>query len=49
MADYAARVHRDGVAGDSFVAGGGQREQTSDCGDRALDEGFIRAEEWACS
>lgn len=23
MADYTARVHRDGLAGDSFVAGGG--------------------------
>jgi len=23
MADYTARVHRDGLAGDSFIAGGG--------------------------
>ena len=49
MADYAARVHRDGVAGNSFVAGGGQREQASDSRDRALDEGFVGAEEWTCS
>ena len=49
MADYAARVHRDGVAGNSFVTRGGQGEQASDCGDRALDEGFVGAEEWTCS
>ena len=49
MTGFTARIHRNGVASDCFITRSGKGKQASDCGDRALDESFIRAKEWACS
>jgi hypothetical protein len=49
MIDYPTRVYGNGMARDCFIARSGEREQASDSGDGAYDEGPLGAEEWACS
>ncbi|KAE9449324.1 hypothetical protein C3L33_18771, partial [Rhododendron williamsianum] len=46
---YPTRVHGNGLARYCVIARSGKREQASDSGDRAFDEGPAGAEEWPCS
>jgi hypothetical protein len=49
MIDNPTRVYGYGMARDCFIARSGEREQASNSGDRAFDEGPVGAEERACS
>jgi hypothetical protein len=49
MIDNPTRVYGYGMARDCFIARSGEREQASNSGDGAFDEGPVGAEERACS
>lgn len=49
MIDNPTRVYGFGMARDCFIARSCEREQASNSGDRAFDEGPVGAEERACS